>query len=90
MTWQKALYTGFMSFLAGTLLGVYAIMDGPAKFIFSIGALLVGIFFFKKYETKGIRIAFVLFAFVYALLFIVMATMFIYVNNIQAAGILAS
>ena len=84
MTWQKSLYTGFMSLLAGTLLGIYTLLAGPIKFVFSVGALVVGIFFFKKYQTKGIRIAFVVFAFIYALLFIVLSTMIIYMQNMPA------
>ncbi|MGZ9584741.1 hypothetical protein [Paenibacillus marinisediminis] len=81
MTWQKALFTGFMSFSAGTLLGIYTLLAGPVKFIFSMGALGVAFYFFKKYDTKGIRIAFVVLSFLYALLFVFLATAVIYMTN---------
>lgn len=81
MTWQRALFTGFMSFFAGSLLGLYSILNSPIKFLLSLGALAIGYFFFKKCKTKGIRITFVVLTFFYALLFIFMFTAVLFNNG---------
>lgn len=82
MTWQRALFTGFMSFFAGSLLGLYSILNSPIRFVLSLGALGIGFFFFQKCKTKGIRITFVVLSFVYAILFIFMFTAVMFNNGV--------
>lgn len=86
VTWKKALFTGFMSFFAGTLLGLYSMLNSPIKYLLSLGALAIGYFFFKKYETKGIRITFIVLSFFYALLFVFMFTAVLYSNGMIASS----
>lgn len=61
------------SLLCALLLSLFAHIQDMIKYIFSLGALFAGIQFFKRYEERGIRIAFVvttiLFYFVFALIY---------------------
>ncbi|TDF98303.1 hypothetical protein [Paenibacillus piri] len=50
---------GFSVLCAG-LLTLFSQIQDLLKYIFSLGALFTGIQFFKKYESRGMRIAFVI------------------------------
>lgn len=48
------------SFLAGHLLLIFSWQDFSIfRYIYSLGALLIGIYYFRSYESKGLRIGFI-------------------------------
>jgi hypothetical protein len=63
------------SVLCAALLCLFSQIQDLLKYIFSLGALYVGIQFFKRYESRGMRIAFVvttvLFYFIFAVFYAV-------------------
>lgn len=63
---KKTLLLLVCSFLAGHLLLIFSWQDfSISRYIYSLGALLIGIYFFKTYESKGLRIGFILLALVF-------------------------
>ncbi|NMM51346.1 hypothetical protein [Paenibacillus aquistagni] len=84
MNWKSALLAGFWSFAVGTLIGMYAFVQTPFNILCSVGALLLAILYFRKYQTRGMRIAFVLLVIVYFLLFILMMSFYIYTVDMQS------
>lgn len=49
------------SFLCGHLLLIFSWHDYSIfRYIYSLGALLIGIYYFKTFESRGLRIGFVL------------------------------
>lgn len=48
-----------LSLAAGGLMTIFVLSSGISKHLFSLGAVLIGIYIFKSYETKGSRIAFI-------------------------------
>ncbi|GAA3407043.1 hypothetical protein ACFFNY_00100 [Paenibacillus hodogayensis] len=68
---KKTLMLLLCSFVAGHLLLIFSWQDFSIfRYVYSLGALVVGIYFFKTYESKGLRISFIL----VALLFWVLLT----------------
>ncbi len=53
------------SFLAGFSLSIFAQMDAVVRYIFSLLALYIGIRFFRRFETIGMRVLFVVLAIVF-------------------------
>ncbi|MEF3305767.1 hypothetical protein [Paenibacillus sp. GYB003] len=49
------------SFLVGQLLLIFSWSDFSIfRYVYSLGALFIGIYYFKTFESKGLRIGFVL------------------------------
>ncbi|PYI54342.1 hypothetical protein [Paenibacillus flagellatus] len=66
---RKTLWLLVCSFLAGHLLLIFSWHDYSIfRYIYSLGALFVGIYYFKNFESKGLRIGFVLTSLVFWLL----------------------
>ncbi|TVY08751.1 hypothetical protein [Paenibacillus cremeus] len=69
---------GFSLLCAG-MLTLFSQIQDLLKYLFSLGALYVGIQFFKRYETRSMRIAFVvttvLFYFIFAVFYAIYLTM---------------
>ncbi|WNQ13676.1 hypothetical protein MJA45_11860 [Paenibacillus aurantius] len=55
------------SLAAALLMSGFILVTGMIKYVFSLGALFLGIQFFKTYDGKGIRIGFIAITFVLAL-----------------------
>ncbi|MBD2871444.1 hypothetical protein [Paenibacillus arenilitoris] len=76
------------TFLAGTLLAVFSVLTEIYKYIFSLLAIYIGIRFFRRFETLGLRITFfvlgIFFYFLVAVIFAMVA--FIRDNPLPAAG----
>ncbi|OPA78589.1 hypothetical protein BVG16_12045 [Paenibacillus selenitireducens] len=83
---MKALWLILSSLLCGVLIGMYSLIPSPANLIFSLGALILSIYFFRKFERLSSRIWYVVLSIVFYLLFIVILTMiqFIKANPIPA------
>ncbi|MDF2668142.1 MAG: hypothetical protein K0R67_448 [Paenibacillus sp.] len=62
----KTLSLILWSFLAGHLLLIFSWSEFSIfRYIYSLGALFIGIYFFKKFESKWMRINFVLVSIVF-------------------------
>jgi hypothetical protein len=55
--------------LCGILLTLYSNIHDMSKFIFSLGAIYAGIRFFRRYESKGMRIWFIVLSVILYLVF---------------------
>lgn len=56
------------SFVAGLLLAIFAQIEDFIRYLFSLLALYIGIRFFRRFETAGLRIAFFVLAIIVYLL----------------------
>ena len=85
MTFKEAMWTSLISLVTGTLLGSFALLPSPINAVVSLLGVILVIWFFRKFERKGIRITFVIFTAVYYLLFILLwsAYTFIKMNPLQ-------
>ncbi|MCP3771765.1 hypothetical protein NLX71_00315 [Paenibacillus sp. MZ04-78.2] len=82
---MRALQIFAFSLLCAALLFVFSIIDGVVKFAFSLGAIYVGIQFFKRYETRGPRIAFVLITILFYFIYSVFYAVYLAIQQQQAA-----
>ncbi|TNJ67221.1 hypothetical protein FE784_06665 [Paenibacillus hemerocallicola] len=63
---RKTLMLLLCSFLAGHLLLIFSWHEFSIfRYIYSLGALFIGIYYFKSFESKGLRISFVLMSLVF-------------------------
>ncbi|MCG7407595.1 hypothetical protein MH117_09180 [Paenibacillus sp. ACRRX] len=81
MTWRTALTTGFFSFLCGTLVGWYAFLPMPFNLLSSVGALIAGVWFFRKFDSRKMRIAFIVLSIFYMVLFLILMSLYITVSQ---------
>lgn len=73
------------AFLAGLMLAIFSMITGLTRYLFSLLALYIGIRFFRRFETLGLRITFIVLAIVfYLLLAIVIAAVNYIRDNPQA------
>lgn len=68
MSTSKSYFTGLM-LAAALLLCLFMYTQGPFKYIFSLGAILVGMEYFKREDMTKYRVWFAVLAFVCALVF---------------------
>lgn len=73
MSTSKWLFTGFM-LAAALLLCLFMYTNGPFKYVFSLGAVLIGMEYFKREETTKYRVWFAVLAFMGALFFSLLYT----------------
>ncbi|GIP36741.1 hypothetical protein J31TS4_00210 [Paenibacillus sp. J31TS4] len=66
---RKAGWLLLCSLVAGALMTVFVMLPGSiTRHLFSLGALVIGFYFFQRFETKGIRIGFVVLTLVFSFL----------------------
>ncbi|MCR8845268.1 hypothetical protein NQ117_16405 [Paenibacillus sp. SC116] len=82
LNWRQALTLGATSFLCGSLIGWYAFIPFPYNLIASLGAFFVGVWFFRKFETRGMRITFVVLSIFYLFAFLVLMAMVEYTKKL--------
>ncbi|MCE5167948.1 hypothetical protein LQV63_01275 [Paenibacillus profundus] len=82
--WRTRLMLVLYSFVCGSLVGMYAFLKLPLNLVCSLGALFLGIRFFKRYETKGMRIGFILLAILFYFVFVFVMSMAIYMQQMPA------
>lgn len=66
MSISKWMYAGY-TLAAGILMSVFILSTGMFRYVFSLGAIMVGAQLFKREEEKKPRIWFVVFVFLLAL-----------------------
>jgi hypothetical protein len=72
------------TFLAGLMLALFSMLTEVYRYLFSLLALYIGIRFFRRFETIGLRITFFVLAIVFYLLIAVVAAAFIFLKDYQA------
>ncbi|CAH8709676.1 hypothetical protein M5W83_04800 [Paenibacillus thiaminolyticus] len=82
--WRTALTLASYSFVCGTLVGFYAFLNFPLNIICSLGALLLGIRFFKRNPTKGMRIGLILLSILFYFVFVFMMSVYLYMQQMPA------
>ncbi|GBF71927.1 hypothetical protein PA598K_00153 [Paenibacillus sp. 598K] len=80
-TFKRALLLTAYSFACGLLLAVFAQMDSLLRFAFSLGALLLGIRFFRDFESLRSRITFIALAIVFYVLITIIIIMVLYAQG---------
>lgn len=67
---RNAVFVFLYSLAAGILMALFIMSTGtgPTRYVFSLVAVLLGIRFFKRYETLGQRISFIVIAILFSLL----------------------
>lgn len=69
------------SILCAILLNLFAFIEDMTKFIFSLGVLFAGIQFFKRYESRGMRIWFVVTTVILYFVFTIIYGMYVYIKT---------
>ncbi|UHA74028.1 hypothetical protein [Paenibacillus sp. 481] len=87
MTGRTALSLTLYSFACGSLVGLYPFLPLPLNLVCSLGAFLLGIRFFKRYETRKMRFGFIALAVLYCLVSIFFMAMVIHTNKLPGVAI---
>lgn len=69
------------TFLAGLLLAIFSMLTEIYKYVFSLLALYIGIRFFRRFESLGLRIAFFALAIFFYLVIAVLVQAVIYLGD---------
>ncbi|UVI27829.1 hypothetical protein [Paenibacillus spongiae] len=69
------------SFGAGLMLAIFPFINSPANLIFSLLALVIGIYFFKRFPGIGMRIIFFVVSILFFLIITIIITMVMYVRT---------
>ncbi|WP_175598140.1 hypothetical protein [Paenibacillus luteus] len=69
------------SFVTGGLLTAFSLIEGFYRYLFSLLALYIGIRFFRRFETLGLRITFFVVSIVFYLLIAVIVSAVIYIRD---------
>lgn len=69
------------AFVCGLLLSLFALIDGLFRFAFSLGALFLGIRFFRDFETMGSRIWFIALSIFFYFVLTIIITMVLYAQG---------
>jgi len=67
--------------LAGGSLVIYTLIDSVLKYIFSLIALYIGIRFFRRFETIGVRVAFFILSVLFYFIVLLGYNIFDYINS---------
>ncbi|WP_169083144.1 hypothetical protein [Paenibacillus sp. PL91] len=71
------------TFLAGLMLAIFSMLTEIYRYLFSLLALYIGIRFFRRFETVGLRITFFVLAIIFYLLIAVVVAAFIFLRDNQ-------
>ncbi|CAG7603800.1 hypothetical protein PAESOLCIP111_00633 [Paenibacillus solanacearum] len=69
------------SVICAALLLLFSQIQDFLKYVFSLGALYLGIHFFRRYESRGMRIAFVATSVVLYFVFTIIYAMYLFVQQ---------
>ncbi|WP_424765851.1 hypothetical protein [Paenibacillus sp. sgz302251] len=69
------------TFLAGAMLAMFSLIEGMIKYLFSLLALYIGIRFFRRFDTLGIRISFFVLGIVFYLLIALTIAAVLYIRD---------
>ena len=81
----ERLRTGFLVFLygmvCGLLLALFPLIESVIRFVFSLLALVLGVYSFRRFQSVRSRIVFVILVFLFFVLFTVVYTMISYYHT---------
>jgi RsiW-degrading membrane proteinase PrsW (M82 family) len=80
LSMNKWMFVGY-ALAAGILMSIFVLTTGVFRYVFSLGAILVGMQFFKREEEKKPRIWFVVLVFLFAMFLPVIAVSVSYANG---------
>lgn len=83
---KKTLWVLLYSAACGLLLMIYSQFQDILKYLFSLGAVILGIRFFRRFETRGMRISFILLGVFFYFLFAVIYTFVAYIKGWPIQG----
>ncbi|MCQ6560344.1 hypothetical protein [Paenibacillus mendelii] len=83
---KNSFLVALFSFGCGLMLAIFPFINSPTNLVFSILALIIGIFFFKRFPGIGIRIVFIVLSLLFFLLVTVIITMVIYAKQNPAGA----
>lgn len=69
------------TFLAGLMLTVFSLIEDFYRYLFSLLALYIGIRFFRRFETLGLRITFFVLSIIFYLLLAIVVSAFIFLRD---------
>ncbi len=78
---KTALWLIGFAMLAGLLLAMFSIIASLVKYVFSLLALYVGIRFFRKFESIGLRIGFFALAIVFYFAIVIVIQAIVYLQG---------
>lgn len=78
---SKVLWTLFYAVLTGVSLALFTLIDGMIKYLFSLAGLYLVIRYFKRGETIGFKIAYILLTIVFFFIFIVTIVTYTYMKE---------
>ncbi|RJX40998.1 hypothetical protein D3P09_03000 [Paenibacillus pinisoli] len=67
-TVKTSLVVMFYSLLTGICMALFTQIEGFVKFLFSLLALYIGIRYFRRFETVGMRVLYIVLALVFTFL----------------------
>ncbi|QJC52368.1 hypothetical protein HGI30_12900 [Paenibacillus albicereus] len=71
--------------LGGALLAMFVLIPSVLRFVFSLLALWLGVRFFRRHESLGRRIGFVVSALAFFFLFVLFITMVMFIRDMPTA-----
>jgi len=69
------------TFLAGLMLAIFSSMTEIYRYLFSLLALYIGIRFFRRFETIGLRITFFVLSIVFYLIIAVVVAAYVFLKD---------
>lgn len=81
VNFATALWVLFYATLAGASLTLFSTIPSLIKYIFSLLTIYIGIRFFRRFETIGLRITFIALSIVLYFLFVIIVTMIQYLSE---------
>lgn len=75
------LWVVFYALLAGGSLVLYTLIASFIKYVFSLVTLYIGIRFFRKFETIGVRIVFFILAIIFYFIILLGYNLYDYINS---------
>jgi hypothetical protein len=74
-----AMWVLWYAVLAGASLALFSLIPSLIKYIFSLLTIYIGIRFFRRFETLGLRITFIVLSIVLYFVFVVITTLIQYI-----------
>jgi len=77
-TVKTSLVVMFYSLLTGICMALFTQIEGFVKFLFSLLALYIGIRYFRRFETVGMRVLYIVLALVFTFLTILSIVVYMF------------
>lgn len=78
---SRVLWTLFFALLTGLTLALFTLIEGMIKYLFSLAALFLAVKYFKRGDTLGYRIFYIVFALIVFFVFITVMVTYTYMKE---------